>query len=153
MPDEEWACIWCGESFPYRRHLKRHQEHWHTQYTAAEIERLIKEWPFIRARIESSGDLEDEAWMSVLDLEGALWQMASPDLQGRRNLIAQRQHAAAAVCVAARLLFEVTDDELKMAIGGDLDPSRLLRKAAAWGATRLAGGTQRECDDAFRRAG
>lgn len=149
-------------------------EYFRARYTATQVEGLVRghgtlwigkdsvqvrrdSWAEIRARTESPRpglrfDLEDEAWLEVLDLERALQDLASPNLQGRRNLRGLRERAASAAAISAVLLCGFTTQELKYAFGHEWDVERLIRKGSAWLAERLSGGTEAACDERFRRA-
>ncbi|MGH7339826.1 MAG: hypothetical protein ACREKH_04980 [Candidatus Rokuibacteriota bacterium] len=104
-------------------------------------------WAGLLSLVESTGDLDTEAAMLVMDLERGLHLLS-------------RLHPDAGAVVAARVMNDLDDDEMDIAFPkgkGRMDWRRLRHKACAWLAAYIAGDPLSavkgpSCERAYRAA-
>ncbi len=109
-------------------------------------------WAQLRSRAETFGQVDEDGWVEVLDLERALGLLAAPLMQRRRGHEIERQARVAAALIATRLLLGWGEGEMRPLVRPGDDPERLIRKGAAWIAAYLSGQSIEGAEAAFRRA-
>jgi hypothetical protein len=128
-------------------------------YTPEKIRGLLPAWRRLRSHFEHRGDIDEEAWGAVIDIERMVTALgnyrgrhdpalaSSPD-ERRRLKAVGRDAAQAAEMIASHLLLGWTSEDSRF-------PSRakrLERKVIAFGERYLAGAGFEEADRAFEEA-
>jgi hypothetical protein len=143
-------------------------------YDAERVRSVVSAWRELRAHYERVGSVEDDEWAEVLDVERALGALGNYVLRNRpadaytddavprlkaggeyhRRRQFDRLATASAATLACQMLlgWRAADVRFLLPKGPDMTPEVLERKAVAWMASYLGGGSFPECDRAFEEA-
>lgn len=112
----------------------------------------VPTWAQLRSSVEHHGNVDSDAWLTVMDIERELRLLATRpmvrDLR-ERGLIREAKQGAALLSCALLLDWDAQDFA---AAFGRIPGERLVTKSIAWISARLNGGTLEEADQAFRKA-
>lgn len=113
----------------------------------------VATWALLRSAVEKTGDVDSEAWMTVMDIERELRLLATrPIVRDLRERGLVREARQAAALLSCALLLDWDAQDFSATFGRGLPGERLVTKALAWLSARLNGATLEQADAAFRRA-
>lgn len=143
-------------------------------YDVERVQAVVGAWRELRAYYERVGRIDDEEWAEVLDVERALGALGNYVLRNRpadaysddhvprtkagaefyRRKEFDRLATASAATLACQMLlgWRASDVRFLLPKGPGMTPEALERKAVAWMATYLGGGSFPDCDRAFEEA-